>query len=71
MGTEVLFGMAAMFWKWMVVVDVQYCEMYSMPLNRIVKNREMANFMLYAFYCSKNTNKFPFCLNLFESHFRL
>lgn len=44
MGTEVLFGMVAMFWKWMVVVDVQYCEMYSMPLNHIVKNRENGEF---------------------------
>ena len=34
-GTEVQFGK---FWRWSVVVAVQQCEMYLMPVNHTLKD---------------------------------
>ena len=37
-------------WRWMVVIMVQPCEMYLMPLNCTLKMIKMVNFMAHRYF---------------------
>lgn len=45
MGTEFLFGVVTVFWKWVVVMVATARQVYLMPLNSSLKMVKMAIFM--------------------------